>query len=160
MKAKLLVVGLFLLVGLACNHSGSPKEVSQNFLNALTRMDYEGAKKFGTPETGKLLDMLASFSSMMPDSIKNKGKNVKVEIKDVKENGDKCVVTYRNSEKEEDQPLNLVKKDGKWMVNMTKDETMGAGQDASIPSDTTVTDESAPMADTITVEGDGKGKTH
>ncbi|HOZ50625.1 MAG TPA: DUF4878 domain-containing protein [Chitinophagaceae bacterium] len=136
----------------SCGSKSDPKAVAENFLNALSKMDYEGAKKYGTPETGKMLDMLSSFSSMMPDSVKNKAKDVKVEIKNVKEDGDKCDVTYKNSEKEEDQTLNLVKKDGKWLVNMTKDETMGAGEDTEAPL--APTDEAVPMTDSVKIDGD------
>ncbi len=154
MKKLLLSVTAFTLISFAimsCGSKSNPKDVSQNFLNALTKMDYESAKKYGTPETGKILDMLSSFSSMMPDSVKNKAKDVKVEIKNVKEEGDKCVVTYKNSEKNEDQTLNLIKKDGKWLVNMTKDETMGAGEDNTPPADAPL-EESAPMADSVKVD--------
>jgi hypothetical protein len=129
MKKLLLSVVAFALMTFAimsCGNKSNPKDVSQNFLNALTKMDYEGAKKYGTPETGKMLDMLSSFSNMMPDSVKNKAKDIKVEIKDVKEEGDKCVVTYKNNEKDDEQTLNLIKKDGKWdeyQRNITKDST-------------------------------------
>jgi len=137
----------------SCGSKSDPKDVAQKFLNALAKMDYEGAKKYGTPETGKMLDMLSSFSSMMPDSVKNKAKDVKVDIKNVKEEGDKCEVVYKNSEKEEEQTLNLVKKDGKWLVNMTKDESMGATEDNSLPTETPA-DEAAPLTDSIKVETD------
>jgi hypothetical protein len=154
MKKLLLSVVAFALMTFAimsCGNKSNPKDVSQNFLNALTKMDYEGAKKYGTPETGKMLDMLSSFSNMMPDSVKNKAKDIKVEIKNVKEEGDKCVVTYKNNEKEEEQTLNLIKKDGKWLVNMTKDETMGAGEEPTPPADEPL-EESAPMADSVSVD--------
>ena len=44
-----------------------------------------------------------------------------------------------------------VKKDGKWLVNMTKDETMGAGEEPTPPADEPL-EESAPMADSVSVD--------
>ncbi len=154
MKKLLLSLMAFALISvsiISCGSKSDPKAVSQNFLNALTKMDYEGAKKYGTPETGKMLDMLSSFSSMMPDSVKNKAKDVKVEIVSMKENGDNCEVTYKNSDKDDEQKLNLVKKDGKWLVNMTKDESMGAGEESAPPVEEPV-DDAAPMADSVQVD--------
>jgi hypothetical protein len=121
---SMIAAALITLTIGSCGSKDDPKGVAQNFLNALTKMDYKGAKKYGTPETGKMLDMLESFSSMMPDSIKNKAKEVTVEIKDVKVNGESCDVTYRTNDKDEDQNLNLIKKDGKWLVNMSKDDSV------------------------------------
>lgn len=148
---SIVAIALISLTIVSCSKKSDPKDVSEKFLTALTKMDYEGAKKYGTPETGKMLDMLSSFSSMMPDSVKNKAKDVKVEVKNVKEDGDKCEVTYKSSDKEEDQMLNLVKKEGKWLVNMTKDESMGAGQETGAPSDIPA-EEAAPMTDSVKVD--------
>ena len=132
---------------ISCKSKSDPKSVASNFLNALTKMDYETAKKYGTPETGKMLDMLSSFAGMMPDSVKAKAKETKVEIKNVKENGNDCVVTYANSDKpNDDQTLNLIKKDGKWLVNMSKDESMG--EPASNEPDTSAYSE-PPVDETV-----------
>jgi len=135
---KKLLYSLFaaavLAFGMAsCGSKSDPKEVALNYLNALKSMDYEGAKKFSTPETGKMLDMLASFSGMMPDSMKEQAKSIKVEIKDAKEEGEKCTVTFTSSDKpENEEKLNLVKKDGKWLVDMGKDDMGGGGEAAPV----------------------------
>ncbi len=144
-----LVLFVISLTIVSCGNKSNPKDVAQKFLTALTKQDYETAKKFGTPETGKMMDMLSSFSGMMPDSIKNKAKDVKIEIKNVKETGDKCEVTYTNTDKPGDQTLNLVKKEGKWLVNMSKDETMGAGEDTSTPTEEAPVEETVPMTDSV-----------
>ncbi|MBK7763456.1 MAG: DUF4878 domain-containing protein [Bacteroidetes bacterium] len=107
----------------SCKSKSNPKDVATNFLNALVKLDYEGAKQYGTPETGKMMDMLSSFSGLMPDSIKSKAKETKVEIKGFKEDGDHCEVTYTNSDKPNQvQTLDLIKVDGKWLVNASKDD--------------------------------------
>lgn len=142
MKKLLLSIAAFALTAVimvSCATKSDPKAVAENFTKALNNLDYETAKKYGTPETGKMLDMLASFSGMMPDSVKEQAKKNKVEVKDVKEDGDKAKVTVANGDKGE-EVLDLVKKDGKWLVNMSKDE-MGGG--APTPSD------SVPMDDSL-----------
>jgi hypothetical protein len=124
---SLMAVARVIVSMISCGSKSDPKGVALNYLNALKKMDYETAKKFGTPETGKMLDMISSFSSMVPDSIKDQAKNVKIEIKEAKEDGDKCTVKFSSSDKPDaEETLNLVKKDGKWLVNMTKDD-MGGG---------------------------------
>ncbi|MBL7755695.1 MAG: DUF4878 domain-containing protein [Chitinophagaceae bacterium] len=138
---SLAVLFIAVVSMISCGSKSDPKSVALNYLNALKQMDYENAKKFGTPETGKMLDMISSFSSMIPDSVKNEAKKVKIEIKDVKEEGDKATVKFVSSDKpENEESLNLVKKDGKWLVNMTKDD-MGGGaaeEGAAPPADDAV----------------------
>jgi hypothetical protein len=141
-----VAVAFAALTIVSCGGSKSdPKAVATSFLNARNSMDYETAKKFGTPETGKMIDMMASFSSMMPDSMKNEAKKIKVEIKDVKEEGENATVTYSESLKPGDQTLKMVKKEGKWLVNMSK-EDMGGGaageEGATAPAEEAVTSDS------------------
>lgn len=148
---SLSAVVLMSLVLFSCSSKSDPKDVARNFLNALTQMDYEGAKKYGTPETGKMLEMLNSFATMLPDSAKANARKIKIEIKDAKTEGDKCSITYRNSEKQSDQVLTLVKKDGKWLVDMSKDDSMNAGEDASVPEEVPAED-SIPATDSLKVD--------
>lgn len=124
---------------MACGGGDSPKAVSENFLKALNRMDYETAKKYGTEDTGKLLDMMSGFAKMMPDSAKEE-KNF--EIKDEKIDGDKATVTYSQTGDESEQVLNLVKLDGKWKVAMSKD-SMNGEENSSMESGATTTDTSS-----------------
>ena len=143
-----LAFTIITLIG--CGGSKSdPKAVATNFLNARNSLDFETAKKLSTPETGKLLEMLASFSGMMPDSMKNEAKKIKVSIKDIKEEGDNATVTYSESAKPGDQTIKLVKKDGKWLVNMSK-EDMGAGGEEG---DTPPMEDTVPADSTIAVPG-------
>ena len=61
------VVAIATMFGCSGN---SPESVAEKFLKAMNKMDYDGAKKYGTDETGKMLDMLSGFMKMMPDSSK------------------------------------------------------------------------------------------
>lgn len=136
LKAGTAIVVAFLV---ACSGGDSPKGVAKNFLKAYSKADFEGAKKYGTEETGKLLDMLSGFSKMMPDTVKNK--EVETDITSEKIDGDKATVTYKEDGKDVGQTLNLVKVDGKWKVAMSKDNMNGSAN--SIESGGTTTDTTA-----------------
>ncbi len=115
----------------SCGSKETPKDVAVNFTKELNALNYDGAKKYGTPETVKFLDMLSSFSSMVPDSLKEINKNFKVEAIDETINGDNAEVHIMNGDKG-DEKIQLVKINGKWLVNMTKDNSMG-GEGDQIP---------------------------
>lgn len=124
----------------ACSSGGdSPKAVADNFLKSLNKMDYEGAKKYGTEDTGKLLDMIGGLAKMMPDSAK---KEKKYEIVDEKIEGDKATVNYKDEDGS--QTLNLVKQDGKWKVAMSKD-SMNGSDESNMESGATSTDTTGMM---------------
>jgi len=107
----------------------SPKAVATTFLEGYYHLDYEAAKKVSTEETKNTLNMMQQLSStFFPDSMKKAAKAIKINIKDVKEEGDKATVTYNTSTVPTDQTLHMVKEKGKWLVQWTKQDQMnGAG---------------------------------
>ena len=108
-------------------------------------MDFEGAKKYGTEDTNKMLDMLSGFAKMMPDSAR---KDVKTEITSEKIEGDKATYTYKEEGKDGEQTMNLVKVDGKWKVAMSKDDmNSGAGETNTMESGATTTDTTSAPAE-------------
>lgn len=121
MKKNILSVTAvaFLLLMAACGGGDSPKAVAEKFLKALNAYDFEGAKQYGTVDTGKLMDMMSGFAKMMPDSSRNT--EIKFEITGEKIDADKAIVTYKEEGKEGEIPLSLVRVEGKWKVNMTKE---------------------------------------
>jgi hypothetical protein len=140
---SLAIVVIAAMTIVSCGGKNDPKTVAKSFLEALNKMDYKTAKKFGTPETGKMLEMLESFSSMVPDSIKNLSKNSTVVIKgEPKIEGDKCTVvaTTTIAGESKDENVTLVKIKGKWLVNMSKDDTGAGAENAAIEPETPATD--------------------
>jgi hypothetical protein len=119
LKASTTAMICFLV---ACS-GNSPKSVAENFLKAMNKMDFDGAKKYGTEDTNKMLDMLGGFAKMMPDSAKKE--DVKTEITSEKVEGDKATYTYKEVGKDGEQTIHLVKVDGKWKVAMSKDDMNG-----------------------------------
>ncbi|MBN9482660.1 MAG: hypothetical protein BGO70_07290 [Bacteroidetes bacterium 43-93] len=125
MKKIFLGLAAILTFTLVSCSSNSPKAVAQKFLEHFWHMEYKDAKEYSTDVTKDMLDMLEQVSTIMPDSAKQNAKKIKVDIKDVKENGDKAVVSFTTSEMPEEKQLNMVKQNGKWLVNLTKNDNLG-----------------------------------
>lgn len=138
MKKLLLsftAIVVFALGITGCN-SNSPKASADKFLTGLLHYDYESAKSVSTEETKKMIDLMAQFSAMMPDSIKQAAKKTTVNIKDANEEGEKATVTYTTSDDPQEKKLNLVKQNGKWLVQYSKMDQMDEGEttDAMLPA--------------------------
>lgn len=144
MLAVLLIAGTLTMTSCSKN---TPKEVAYNWLTAFNHLDFETARKLSTPDTKVLLGELDQLTSKVSDSNKKDLKKVTVNIKKVKEDGDKATVTYVSSDDaSKEQTVTLVKQEGKWLVQFTKvdlmgglpqkDEDMHEGADASAQTDT------------------------
>lgn len=118
MKTPITLTLLFTLLLAACGGgSDSPSDVATKFLNHTNKMEFKEAKKYATKSTGDILDMVGGMAAMMP---KEDPKTFKILNETI--DGEKATVTYRTDGKEEDETLNLVKEDGKWLVNMSKED--------------------------------------
>lgn len=154
---SLATVVLLAMSLVSCNNN-TPKAAADKFLNSFYHMDYKEAKTVSTEETKKMLDMIEQFSTMMPDSAKETAKKVKINIKDVKEEGDKATVMYTTSENTTESKLDLIKQEGKWLVQFNKQDPSAAGGEAGgadpmmeepMTEDSTTTG-TAPATDTAT----------
>lgn len=104
--------------------SDTPSQVAEKYLTALNKQDFDAAKKYGTEKTAQMLDMMAPMMKMMGDAAKQESG---FKILGEKVEGEKATVTYRSEGKDADEALTLVQKDGKWLVDMAKEE---GGEDA------------------------------
>ena len=140
----------FVILAFVIGCSGnSPKSVADNFLKAMNKMDFEGAKKYGTEDTGKMLDMLSGFMKMMPDSSK---KETHSQIISEAIDGDKATVTYKDEKNEGEQVLNLVKIDNQWKVSMNKDNLGGNTDTMDTGATYTDTNKDESLEDTSNVK--------
>jgi hypothetical protein len=142
----------------SCGGKSDPKSVAKSFLEASIKMDYKTAKKFATPETVKMLEMLESFPNMANDSLKNLAKNCKVIIKgEPKIEIDKCTVVATTIVGDQTKVYNITleRKENKWLVNMSKDdifplifgsETPATGAETE-PSTAVPAEEAMPIED-------------
>ncbi len=109
----LVVLGLSLvLVGCGKNE---PKDVAKAFTEAVAKGKISTAKKYGTEQTGQMLDMAVSFGAAISDP------DFKFVFVGEEIDGDTAYVEYSSAEDPEDvEVLVLIKVDGKWKVNASK----------------------------------------
>jgi hypothetical protein len=144
----LLLLAFLSLMLVSCSKN-TPKEVAKTWLTGFNHMDFEDAMKLSTQDTKNLLSSLEELTKGVSDSGKTEVKKIKVSIKDVKEEGDKAVVTYTSSDNPTEQKLNLVKENDKWLVQFTKTDLVGV-----MPKDEDVPVEETPAADSTTTTTD------
>ncbi len=110
---------IMLLITLtACNSGNSPKKAASKFLNAFNEKNYEEARKYATPETIKLVDLMENLSKMSSsiDSVPHS----KIVVTDEKIDGDNATVVFNEEGSNDSEEVNLKKVDGKWLVHITK----------------------------------------
>ena len=126
MKKNLLKFGTLIIVSMmfACVGGGSPKSVAEHFLKATQAENFEGAKKYCTEETGKLLDMMSSFAKMGDKDKKEKKDDRKIIIGEEKIDGDSVATVYYKMEGADasEQTVKLKKVNNKWLVAISKDD--------------------------------------
>lgn len=151
---KFFNLSLILLIVIAlgaCKGGDKPEKVAKEFLTALNKLDYEKAKTLGTEETGKMIDMIKMFSGNSDEAKlaenKKKAENVKIEILNTEMQGDTAAVCqYKVSGIEGQEPkeekIDLIKKEGKWLINWKK-EGMGGEHSEEVVTDSTNVDTTA-----------------
>lgn len=123
---------------MACGKGNTPKAVADNFLKAWSKADFEEAKKYGTDDSKKLLDMMNSFKTMVEDTSFKRDMNY--EIVREKVEGDNATVFYKEEGSNVESHLPLVKVNGEWKVNVSKESINGAEGDGTIDIGATNTD--------------------
>ena len=117
----ILLASMFILN--ACKDSGvanTPEDVAEKFLNLLEEQKYDQAKKLGTKNTVEFVEFIESVASM-GQGMMGDTEITPSEIKDLEcdVDGDKATCTYtKDGEKDK---VNLIKEDGKWLVDMKKE---------------------------------------
>ena len=107
----------------ACSDGNTPRAVSENFLKAWSKGDYDAAKMYGNEDSKKLLDMMNSFKKMVNDSIAKKELAFKITRDKIE--GDKATVFYKEEGSNNESQLPLVKVDREWKVAISKESING-----------------------------------
>lgn len=116
-----------------CNNAehGDPKTVLRAFFDAMSKQDWDGAKKYATVETGKTLDMLKTFASMGGTKKENdlKYDKDKMEFGEPRIEGDKATITVKEKGSTDATDMILKKENGNWKVAFDKATMMNMGAD-------------------------------
>lgn len=126
----LLVLSIMLGFGLTGCNQNTPEARAERFLNSLYRMEYQEAKTMATEETVKVLDMMEQFSSMMPDSVRENAKRIRIDIVSVEKQGeDRATITYTTTESEQENTLDMVRQNEEWLAQWDKSPGLDEGLD-------------------------------
>ncbi|MDQ3049489.1 MAG: DUF4878 domain-containing protein [Bacteroidota bacterium] len=111
-------LSILVIVATACNSGNSPKNAASKFLNAFNEKNYEEARKYATPETIKLVDLMENLSKMSTsiDSVPHN----KIVVTEEKIDGETATVTFNEVGSTDSEEVHLKKVDGKWLVHITK----------------------------------------
>ena len=132
MKKIILVVVAFLTFTVGCKNEGSsdPKGVLMSFMDALSKKDIEGAKKYATKDSEAMLGMIQMTMSMVPDSSKEKMYDKdNQEYGDAVITGDKAVVPVKDKKSGQVTNYTLKKENGAWKVAFDKATMTEMGKD-------------------------------
>lgn len=135
---KLYSVLIAILI-FSCMGDDTPTSVADKFLKAMGSQDFESAKKYGTEETERLLDMLSGFAKMSADST-NKDLNFKILRENI--DNDNAVVYYLEEGREGELQLPMVKVGGKWKVLLSKESINNSDDAKTMDAGATSTDKS------------------
>lgn len=123
---SLTLFTVFVFAACGGSASSSPTEVAGKFLNAMSRKDFTEAKIHATKKSGRMLDNLARTAGMFGGASDEDEGEVKV-IRE-KIDGEKAIVYFEKGEGEEEF-VNMMKEDGEWKVNFSKNEVVGRGRE-------------------------------
>lgn len=137
MYRKLTVLfAAILMMGMAACNKNNPEAVAKQFLSGFYHMEYEKARQVSTEETVQLVNLMEQFAIQYPDSVKQNARNKKIEIVEIKEDGDNAVAVYTVSDEPGvQQKLKLVKQNGKWLVSHSKQDNIEGEEDEPVEMD-------------------------
>jgi hypothetical protein len=141
----------------SCNQDASPRGVATTWLNAFYHTDFEAAKKVSNDNTKLLMNYLSQMMRLVPDSIKQDTKKIKVNIKNVTETQDKATVIYTVSiQPDKELELNLEKVKNVWLVKYFKNDGLGVFDNGEAATKSAAqmppADNTTPNVDTATAQ--------
>ncbi len=111
MKKTVIIIASFSALLLLTGCGKSPSKVAKAFSENLAKGSITEAKEYATEQTGQLLDMAASMGAIEADP------DYKFVLVEETIDGNRAVVKQEGGEQ-----IDLVKIDGKWKVDIKKDE--------------------------------------
>ena len=124
-QLKLIAITTLLSLSLFSCSGNGPEGVTKKFVKLTSQGEFTEAKELCTEKTASLLSMAEGFAGDKISEMKEKNKDVDVEIVSSEVNDDKATVKYKvtgieNNDNQE-KSLDLVKVDGDWKVDINKE---------------------------------------
>ncbi len=120
---KFLLVPLAALAIVGCSETPkTPEDVAIAYLKAVDNDDFKSAKAYCTENTRQLLDKLQMIKDAMGQSGQSETGKGKFEKATCEGSDDKKNCTVCCDKDGAESPLVLVKQDGKWLVDMNKED--------------------------------------
>jgi hypothetical protein len=122
-KIFAIAVTAFVIILSGCQSAGSgnPKDVLHDFFNALSKKDFDGAKKYATKDSDGMISMMEmgmknmqQMSNDHTDKMLEMINNMK--MGDAVIDGDKATITVTDNKSRESTDFLLKKEDGNWKV--------------------------------------------
>lgn len=129
-KIILAVLALSTSLLFSCNSkSGDPKLVLSSFMEALSKKDIEGARKFATTDSKSMLDMMEMGMKNEKSTDSKKYDMSSMEFGEAKIDGDRATVPVKEKTSGETINYSLKKENGEWKVAFDKASVMGTVTD-------------------------------
>ncbi len=112
---------VILLSGCKSGGTGSPKDVLHDFFTALSKKDFDGAKKYATKDSDGMISMMEmGMKSMQNMSNDHSDKMLEMinnmKMGDAVVDGDKATITITDKKSNESTDFLLKKENGDWKV--------------------------------------------
>lgn len=124
MKIRTIFGIAFIAILISCQlfkkKDNSPEFVAKTFLVHIQKLEFEDAKEYATEETKMMLTFFTNISDLVPDSQRVSATEPDVEIHDCIIQNETAQCSYTANHK--DQTIDLIKQDGKWLVDMKKED--------------------------------------
>lgn len=103
----------------------NPAQTTLAFLGAIQNSDYQKAQQFATQDSKSMLEALAAFQNMLPDSSQKRFQDQQFQVKSVAMQADTiAVVTYVSTIDSTGKTLKLKLEQGQWKVAFTKENVL------------------------------------
>lgn len=152
---SILAFAALSILAVSCSNSSDPKSVVKEFFSRLANKDFDGAAKLATKDSKTTLDMMKKaveagekMGAEAKDEKDPTEEFKKVEFGETMIDGETATVMVTNTEKKEDQQIQLKKEDGAWKV----DFSMSALQKMGNSGDNTGMDAMNEEGETVTQE--------
>lgn len=121
-NSKVFLLLLFCIV--SCSYPDSPKSVAEKFLTEFQKHDFDGAAKYGTKETGKILKQIERIEELEKSPMPLPQGAIKIVSEEME--GKTAVVFFKYGDDGAEEKLKLVKvvvdgdDEAQWRVALTK----------------------------------------